>query len=378
MGAGACTDCIPCGCIPDSMKEDPAVLAYRGRRVKCIDIHPTEPWVLVSFWRGRVLIYNYQTEELVREWEIFANDPQPSGQKKVMYNPAAVRTAKFIPSKKWVICGADDYKLRVFSYVTGEEIKKWEAHLDYIRVISVHPAESQVSYALTCSDDQSIKLWDWEQDWKCIQIFMGHQHYVMSVAFHPHDPNVFASCSLDQQIKVWSLTSEHASFTLTGHEKGLNSIAWSPHSDKNYLISCADDMTAKIWDTDKQQCVQTLTGHTRWVTSAMYHPRLPIIITAAEDCSVRLYDANNYTFLKSYGLGLERIWCMACARGLDDIYVGGDEGCSMVKLDRVPPYITDVHRLSDGWTPAEPNTDLADDASISIAETQKMLQNSSF
>ena len=74
-----------------------------------------------------------------------------------------MRTAKFIPSKEWIICGADDFKLRVYSYVTGAEIKSWVAHEDYLRVVSVHPASHQVSYVLSCSDDQTIKLWDWEQ-----------------------------------------------------------------------------------------------------------------------------------------------------------------------------------------------------------------------
>jgi coatomer subunit beta' len=59
-----------------------------------------------------------------------------------------------------VICGADDVYLRVFNYNTTEEVKKWEAHIDYIRALAVHPT---LPYVISGSDDVTIKLWDWEK-----------------------------------------------------------------------------------------------------------------------------------------------------------------------------------------------------------------------
>jgi hypothetical protein len=34
----------------------------RSDRVKCVDFHPTEPWILCGLYNGRVVIYNTQTE----------------------------------------------------------------------------------------------------------------------------------------------------------------------------------------------------------------------------------------------------------------------------------------------------------------------------
>jgi coatomer subunit beta' len=78
-----------------------------------------------------------------------------------------VRTAKFVPRKNWIVTGDDDNKIRVFNYNTLEKVTTFEAHGDYIRCIAVHPS---LPYLLTCSDDTSIKLWDWERGWKCIQV----------------------------------------------------------------------------------------------------------------------------------------------------------------------------------------------------------------
>ena len=148
-----------------------------------------------------------------------------------------VRTARFVPRKQWVVCGADDMFVRVYNYNTMDKVKQFEAHTDYIRCanepggggsgarsrlrqhslvarsatpcpallcrcdarcptrspallracvfplpcshIAVHPT---LPYILTCSDDMLIKLWDWDKGWACTQIFEGHSHYVMQAS----------------------------------------------------------------------------------------------------------------------------------------------------------------------------------------------------
>ncbi|KAG6510734.1 hypothetical protein ZIOFF_028768 [Zingiber officinale] len=37
-------------------------LAQRSERVKSVDLHPTEPWILASLYSGTVGIWNYQSQ----------------------------------------------------------------------------------------------------------------------------------------------------------------------------------------------------------------------------------------------------------------------------------------------------------------------------
>ena len=90
----------------------------------------------------------------------------------------AVRSAKFVPRKQWIVTGADDMFVRVYNYNTMDKVKTFEAHTDYIRCVAAHPT---LPYLLTSSDDMLIKLWDWDKGWACTQIFEGHSHYVMQV-----------------------------------------------------------------------------------------------------------------------------------------------------------------------------------------------------
>ncbi|GJR17169.1 coatomer subunit beta'-2-like protein [Tanacetum coccineum] len=37
-------------------------LAQRSERVKSVDLHPTEPWILTSLYSGTVCIWDYQSQ----------------------------------------------------------------------------------------------------------------------------------------------------------------------------------------------------------------------------------------------------------------------------------------------------------------------------
>ncbi|KFM23874.1 Coatomer subunit beta'-1 [Auxenochlorella protothecoides] len=293
------------------------VFSQRSERVKGVDIHPTEPWILASLYNGNVYIWNYVEGALVKSFEI---------------TDLPVRTAKFIPRKQWMVCGADDMHVRVYNYNTMDKVKQFEAHTDYIRHLAVHPT---LPYLLTCSDDMLIKLWDWEKGWVNTQVFEGHSHYVMHVVFNPKDPNTFASASLDRT--VWGIGSHMPNFTLEGHEKGVNCVDYYTGGDRPYLASGADDRLVKVWDYQTKACIQTLDGHAHNITAVGFHPELPLLLTGSEDGSVKAWHSTTYRLEHSLDHGMERVWAVAYTRGSNSIAIGYDEGCVMVKLGRDEP-----------------------------------------
>nr|KAF6473743.1 COPI coat complex subunit beta 2 [Rousettus aegyptiacus] len=294
-------------------------LTARSDRVKSVDLHPTEPWMLASLYNGSVCVWNHETQTLVKTFEVC---------------DLPVRAAKFVARKNWVVTGADDMQIRVFNYNTLERVHMFEAHSDYIRCIAVHPTQP---FILTSSDDMLIKLWDWDKKWSCSQVFEGHTHYVMQIVINPKDNNQFASASLDRTIKVWQLGSSSPNFTLEGHEKGVNCIDYYSGGDKPYLISGADDRLVKIWDYQNKTCVQTLEGHAQNVSCASFHPELPIIITGSEDGTVRIWHSSTYRLESTLNYGMERVWCVASLRGSNNVALGYDEGSIIVKLGREEP-----------------------------------------
>lgn len=274
-------------------------------------------------YSGRVQIVNYETQQPVKTIEV---------------SDLPVRAGKFVARKNWIVVGSDDFHVRVFNYNTGEKVKQFEAHPDYIRVMDVHPS---LPCVLTAGDDMSIKLWNWEEDWRNVRTFEGHGHYVMSVAFNPKDPNTFASVSLDRTVKIWNLSSNVPNFTLeTNENKGLNFVDYYPQSDKPYLITASDDRTIKVWDYHSKSCVATLEGHTHNVSFAVFHPELPIIISGAEDASVKIWNSNTYKMEQTLNYGLERAWCVGTRKGSNMIALGFDTGTVALQMGKEEPAIS--------------------------------------
>jgi coatomer subunit beta' len=287
-----------------------------------VDLHPTEPWVLSALYSGSIMIWNYDTQSLVKTIEV---------------SPLPVRNAKFVARKQWIITSSDDMQVRVFNYNTMEKVAAFEAHTDYIRHIEIHHS---LPCFLTCADDMTIKMWDWDKNFICTQVFEGHSYYVMMVKFNPKDANTFASASLDRTIKVWGIGSAHPHFSLDGHERGVNCIDYYPGGDKPYLISGADDKTVKIWDYQTKAVVHTLDGHGNNLTSVLYHPRLPIIISACEDGAVRMWHATTYRPETTLNYGMERSWSLAAHKSANKLAIGFDEGTVVLRLGHDTPVVS--------------------------------------
>ncbi|GMC22483.1 unnamed protein product [Saccharomyces cerevisiae] len=297
----------------------------RSDRVKGIDFHPTEPWVLTTLYSGRVELWNYETQVEVRSIQV---------------TETPVRAGKFIARKNWIIVGSDDFRIRVFNYNTGEKVVDFEAHPDYIRSIAVHPTKP---YVLSGSDDLAVKLWNWENNWALEQTFEGHEHFVMCVAFNPKDPSTFASGCLDRTVKVWSLGQSTPNFTLTtGQERGVNYVDYYPLPDKPYMITASDDLTIKIWDYQTKSCVATLEGHMSNVSFAVFHPTLPIIISGSEDGTLKIWNSSTYKVEKTLNVGLERSWCIATHPTGRKNYIasGFDNGFTVLSLGNDEPTLS--------------------------------------
>uniref|UniRef100_A0A2C9KGD0 Uncharacterized protein n=1 Tax=Biomphalaria glabrata TaxID=6526 RepID=A0A2C9KGD0_BIOGL len=96
-------------------------LTSRSERVKCVDLHPSEPWMLTSLYNGHVYIWNLETKKVIKTLEV-SNLP--------------VRVVKFVSRKNWIVTGSDDRLIKVYNYNTLEHVNQFYAHLDFIRTIA--------------------------------------------------------------------------------------------------------------------------------------------------------------------------------------------------------------------------------------------------
>lgn len=110
-------------------------LTARSDRVKSVDLHPTEPWMVVSLYSGTIVVWNHHTQ-------VNTSGQQSSSQSNhccvlchLTCNTAwiwcvqtmvktfecgsnvPVRTAKFIARKHWIVAGGVSPNFKVTVYV---------------------------------------------------------------------------------------------------------------------------------------------------------------------------------------------------------------------------------------------------------------------
>jgi coatomer subunit beta' len=94
---------------------------------------------------------------------------------------------------------------------------------------------------------------------------------------------------------------------------------------------------AQVWDYQTKACVQTLEGHTSNVSAVCFHPELPVIVSASEDGSVKLWHSTTYRLEQTINYGMERVWAVGIVRGSNAIALGYDNGLVMLKLGNEEP-----------------------------------------
>lgn len=314
------------------------VFSSTSERVKCVELHPTEPMLVTALFDGTVQIYNTNSWTELRTIRVGNNN---------LCKP--VRCVKWMPSHQAIIAACDDKKIYAYNYNTGSLMASVEAHADFIRSLAIHPTQPLI---LSASDDYTVKLFRLKtsENDKFIlseeRVFEGHTHFVMDVKFNPKDPSTFATASLDYKIKFWGINESKPRFTLEGHKAGVNCIEFQPGTDGPYLASGSDDLSIRIWDYQNRMCTHIITCtsetqpgyHHGNITSLRYHPKFPLLFSTAEDRKVILWNSHTHTQETEFDFGKERGWSIDCNDST--IVVGFDRGMVVMEFGKSSILVT--------------------------------------
>jgi WD40 repeat protein/serine/threonine protein kinase len=163
------------------------------------------------------------------------------------------------------------------------EVRSVEAHSDRINSIKI---SRNGRYALSGSEDNTIKLWDLNSG-RCVRELVGHRHSVLSV-YLSRKGEYALSGSTDRTVRLWSVETLECLKTMRGHEGVVTSVALS--MERDLIVSGSEDSTIRLWRKDSGACDVTLRGHSGWVTCLTLHPNLAAISSAGDDGTIRIWD----------------------------------------------------------------------------------------
>ncbi|KAF7554158.1 hypothetical protein G7Z17_g3098 [Cylindrodendrum hubeiense] len=163
-----------------------------------------------------------------------------------------------------------------------------KSHRGNINCVAFHPTLPSIASG---SDDETIKIWDWEHG-DLERTIKGHTRPVLSVDYGgPRGGILLASCSSDLTIKLLDPTNEYQIIrTLAGHDHIVSAVRFISSGAGDLLVSASGDKTLKIWNTTTGYCITTLRGHVGWVRDVYSSLDGSFLLSASNDQTARLWD----------------------------------------------------------------------------------------
>lgn len=188
-----------------------------------------QPWVITSAMEPTVKLWNYETGELVRSWTIegkdvdlaffsadgsqigfgcsdgsvFVSESAKSDAPRLLGKVGgSISAGAFLPGNKSLIVAGNDRQLTVLDVTTGEILRRWRAHLDWIYSLAISP---DGTWCVTGGKDHVAKIWN-VADGKLLGRLIAHRGRLWGVAIHPNGQEI-ATCGEDRLVRLWSKKS---------------------------------------------------------------------------------------------------------------------------------------------------------------------------
>jgi len=192
----------------------------------------------------------------------------------------------------------------------------------------------------------------------------------MSAQFHPKE-DLVVSASMDQTVRVWDISGlrkgspnaggpgnmgssgpgnfetfdsfSTVKYVLEGHDRGVNFAMF--HPTLPLIVSAADDRVIKIWRMSETKAweVDSCRGHFNNVSSAFFHSKHELIVSCGEDKTVRVWDLGKRNAIQTFRREHDRFWVLAAHPNLNLFAAGHDSGLIVFKLERERPAFS-VHQ----------------------------------
>ena len=171
-------------------------------------------------------------------------------------------------------------------------------HSNYINEILINNEDNKI---ITACDDMNIRVFDANQNFKCIQILKGHTGPVTKIIYLSKikDSTKLLSGSEDDTIKIWEMkNSSTYEFkcinTLKGQGGTITLFALINNDDgmnEGKFASAAGDLTIRIWEPkgDYKNSTSITNVHLGKITGLKVYRNNIFLISCSEDKTINIY-----------------------------------------------------------------------------------------
>ncbi len=225
---------------------------------------------IVTAEKHAVNIWDITTAQLVHTLQKSTNN-QFGGAQAVAFNRQGDRIA----------CASHDNTLRIYDAITNKEISSSENHENLLCALTFSPNGTEI----VCSDVYgNLHLHNSLTNQK-IHTFKGNKIRARSVVFNSKG-SLVAIADLNKTVHVFDAVTYQEIDTLP-HKHFLLSVAFHPHED--WIASGCADHYVYLWNRSTKKIIHTC-KHNDWVFSVAFSPDGSVIASGSHDKTVRIWD----------------------------------------------------------------------------------------
>ncbi|KAI9203824.1 WD40-repeat-containing domain protein [Polychytrium aggregatum] len=183
------------------------------------------------------------------------------------------------------------------------------------------------SFAVTGSQDRTIKVWDLSTiaddhiaKLKTLYTFQAHEKDINSIAIAPND-KVFATGSQDKTAKIWSVSDGSLLGVCKGHKRGVWCVEFSPVDQ--VLATSSGDKTIKLWSIRDFTCLKTLEGHLNSVLRVRFISMGMQLVSSGSDGLVKLWTIKTSECVETLDKHEDKVWALSVRKDEKQIASGG-------------------------------------------------------
>ncbi len=162
-------------------------------------------------------------------------------------------------------------------------------------------------------------------NYACVSI-LHHNDDVSTAEFSEDSRLIVTACS-DGYCRIWNAQSGEMKKALDCQSKGMKSASFS--KDANKVVVSFDKGSIQVWDILSENVVAEF-GHSATVNYACFSPDGKYVVSASNDSTVRLWDANNGKLLDIIVKHSDDVNCAIFSNDGSKVVTSSEDGTSVV------------------------------------------------
>ncbi|TID21118.1 hypothetical protein CANINC_003511 [Pichia inconspicua] len=183
---------------------------------------------------------------------------------------------------------------------------------------------------VSCSDDLSIKLWNYYTGTKTTLGY--HDDYVKKIRVCETNPTQLVSAGLDKTVRIWDMEKKSTISSHSFHDS--NSSLYSLDVRGNFIICSGPSHIVTLLDKrDMKSTVKTFIGHTDNVRNLIMKDTS--FLSSSSDTTVKLWDLRTTKVLRTFDMHSSPVWSLYCDNETSEFseFYSGDKSGLLLKTD---------------------------------------------